>query len=170
MPPEEIELELGVIELPAFTAHVVRRGGCGAEDLGPTLSAALETVFALGLEFTGPPMIAYIEIPDGGVGTGEVTIDAIIPVEATAAAAAGLPVQEIAALGLTASVRFRGPHELIPRAYQELFQFVEEQRYAPTGLPRELYWEHHEDQNHLTELCLPVTDLLPEGQRQYEPV
>ena len=160
------QVELGIVALPAFSAYVIRRAGCGPADLGPLMSEALEAVFARGLTFIGPPMIHYIDIPRGSSSFSDLTVDAVVPVDVEAAHAAGLPLTLIPDLPLAAVARFRGPHELMPQVYGTLLNYIDEMEYRVTGLPRELYVEYAEDKNHLTEICFPIADGLPEGARQ----
>jgi len=164
-----VDIELGIVELPAFSGYALRKSGCGPQDLGSLMSQALEEVFAKNLSFIGPPMIRYIYIPKGADSFTNLTVEAVIPVDVIAAREAELPLTIIEELPLAATARFHGPHERMPEVYGALLTYISEMQYRVIGLPRELYWEYAEDKNHLTEICFPVADELPEGTRKYEP-
>lgn len=165
---QELSVELGIVEFPELLAYVVEGTGLNVEGVHDLLASAIDTVFEAGVPLTGPPMIRYLDIPEGEEGFTNVTAQVLIPLDADGAATAGLEQHTLPPLGMVASARYRGPLEARPQIYSELFDFIQQYQFGVNGLPLELFWEHREDGSHLIELICPVMDLLPPGSRQWE--
>jgi effector-binding domain-containing protein len=153
--------EIGLREIPASEVHVVRRDPALRQSIYDLLAQALETVLAAGLSFedlSGPPTLAYLRLPADPADPDDLEFEVRVPIELDAAAAHGLAVETDPGAPLVASAQFRGAHDLIPLIYEQLLHFIDAQGYSIIGLPLELYWEHTEDGEHLTELCIPVSE------------
>jgi len=123
------------------------------EGLDAGFAALKDHAAATGAETVGPP---FVFSPD----FGKEQFDLIIctPVAAGAVAGEGIALEEIAG-GHVASVTHQGPYTEVPKAYEALFKWVEENARKPAGPARETYLNDPKDTPEselLVEIALPL--------------
>jgi AraC family transcriptional regulator len=92
-----------------------------------------EHAAATGAESVGPP---FVFSPDFGKEQFDLII--CMPVTAGAVAGEGIAVEEIAG-GHVASVMHKGAYTEVPKAYEALFKWIEENGRTAAGAAREVY-------------------------------
>ena len=92
-----------------------------------------EHAAATGAETVGP---SFVFSPDFGKERFDLII--CMPVAAGAVAGEGIGLEEIAG-GHVASVTHRGPYPEVPKAYEALFKWIEENGRKAAGTAREVY-------------------------------
>jgi effector-binding domain-containing protein len=123
------------------------------EGMGAGFRAVREHASATGAEIVGAP---FVFSPDFGKDRFDLVI--CMPVAEGAVAGGGVDLEKIAG-GHVASVTHKGPYPEVPKAYEALFKWVEEQGRAPAGPARETYLNDPRDTPEselLVEIALPL--------------
>jgi len=123
------------------------------EGMGAGFTAVREHAAATGAEVVGPP---FVYSPDFGKERFDLII--CLPVGQGAVAGEGIDLEEIAG-GHVAAVTHTGPYPDVPKAYEALFKWVEENKRKPAGPARETYLNDPKDTPEselLVEIALPL--------------
>lgn len=124
------------------------------QGMGAGFNAVRDHAAATGAQLTGPP---FVSSPDFGKDQFDLII--CMPVAAGAVAGEGVDVEEIPGSHV-ASVTHKGPYPDVPKAYEALFKWVEENARKPAGPARETYLNDPKDTPEselLVEIALPLT-------------
>jgi len=128
--------EVEVEQLPAQDVLAVRR-----EVSMATIGTAMDSAFGAlwrhvaqtGAQPAGPPLVLYLEPPEG-----EFTIEVCVPVAANAVGAEGIDVQHLPATE-AATLVHQGPYDGLSASWQQLGDWVRGSGRTAGGPAREVY-------------------------------
>ena len=141
----------------ALQLALTRRESVTMKTIGSGMEAGFRTlgehVSATGADTVGPP---FVFSPD--FGKDEFDLIICMPVASGAVAGEGVAIEEIPG-GHVVFTTHKGPYTEVPKAYEALFKWVEENGRKPAGAAREVYLNDPKDvpeSELLVEIAIPL--------------